>query len=169
MRPTVPRRAPLPRLAEPDGAAWGGFLRAHAQVTRRLDAELRTATGIDLNAFEVLLHLAWAGGTARMGALARELLFTASGITRIVTRLEDEGLVTRDADPDDGRSIAATLTPPGWRALRAAHRVHLDGIRRWFLAPVGAAAVPHLADAFRRVLAGPPPARARAGRRPRRQ
>jgi len=123
----------VPKLKETEGAAWGGFLRAHALITRRMDADLRAESDLTLSEFEILLHLAGAGGQKRMAQIAHEAILTGGGVTRIVARLERLGFIERRACPKDGRGVFAALTEPGWAKQRAAHRVHLNGIRRLFL------------------------------------
>lgn len=146
------RRAALPTLTAAEGAAWGGFLRAHATIVRRLDHELRTACDLDLNEYEILLQLAWAGGAQRMRELAQAALLTGSGVTRVVARLEAADCVRRRPDPDDRRGVVAVLERSGYLRLEAAQRVHLAGIRKCFVSPVGARSLAPLADAFARIV-----------------
>ncbi len=72
------------------------------------------------------------GGRLRMGELARRLLVTAGGVTRLADRLEEAGLLCRQPCPGDRRSIELVLTPQGRRRLRAAAREHLRGIDEHF-------------------------------------
>lgn len=110
-------------------AAWRTFLRAHAHLTRRLEAELEAAHGLALPSYEVLLHLAEATEQRmRMTDLADRALLSRSGLTRLVDRLERDGLVCRAACPSDARGTHAVLTPAGLAALRAAAPTHLRGI-----------------------------------------
>ncbi len=69
----------------------------------------------------------------RMGEFAGRVLITLSGVTRLVGRLEGEGLVRRERDPEDGRGCYAVLTEAGLLRLREAHPTHLAGVRRLFL------------------------------------
>jgi DNA-binding MarR family transcriptional regulator len=69
----------------------------------------------------------------RMGELAGRVLITLSGVTRLVGRLEREGLVRRERSPEDGRGSYAVLTETGLLRLREAHPTHLAGVRRLFL------------------------------------
>lgn len=128
------------RLSRPELRAWGGFLRTHARIVRRLDAELRAAHGLSLSAYEVLLYLALApDGRLRMCALAESLLLTPSGITRVVDRLAEAGLVERCGDEADKRGMYAQLTAEGRRRFADAQRTHLAGVRAAFLDRVTAA------------------------------
>jgi DNA-binding MarR family transcriptional regulator len=102
-------------------------------ITRQLDADLRGLSGLSLSEFEILLHLAWAGGERRMAQIAQDLVLTGGGVTRIVARLEKLGLLKRRACPQDGRGIFAVLNDKGWAKQRSVHEIHLDGVRRLFL------------------------------------
>ena len=162
-----------PQLSESEGAAWSGLLRAHSLITRRLDADLRASTGLALSEFEILLHLGWAGGELRMARIAHDLVLTGGGVTRIVARLETLGFIERRSCPKDGRGVFAVLTDRGRAKRLAAQKVHLDGVRRLFLAHASEAELRTVSRVFGRVVAaeeeggpcalGPPPS-ARPGR-----
>jgi DNA-binding MarR family transcriptional regulator len=117
--------------------AWRGFLRAHAQIVRELDEELQAEHGLALTSYEVLLYLAEASGNRlRMSELAASLLLSQSGVTRLVDRLERQGLVTRERCEEDGRGFFTVLTPTGQARFEAARPTHLAGVRRRFLDPL---------------------------------
>lgn len=115
--------------------AWRELLRAHARVTRILEAELEQAHRLPLASYDVLVQLAEAPGRAlRMSELAQAVLLSRSGLTRLVDRLEREGLVVRESCPSDARGTLAVLTPAGLDRLRAASGTHLTGVARHVLA-----------------------------------
>src|SRR4051812_5903890 len=123
------------RLDETELGAWRGFLRAHAALVRQLDAELQAAHGLSLSSYEVLLLLASAPQRRqRMSELANATLITLGGVTRLVDRLERDGLVRRERCASDARGIEAVLTDEGLQRLRAAAPTHRAGIRERFLA-----------------------------------
>ncbi len=74
-----------------------------------------------------------AGQRLRMGELADRLLLSRSGITRLVDRLERQGLIARERCTDDGRGFFALLTGSGRAMLAAARPDHLAGVRRHFV------------------------------------
>jgi DNA-binding MarR family transcriptional regulator len=83
----------------------------------------------------VLLQLAEAPQRRlRMAELADRALLSRSGLTRLVDRLQGEGLVRREPSPEDARGTFTVLTRDGLARLRAAAPVHLAGIRRHWLA-----------------------------------
>jgi DNA-binding MarR family transcriptional regulator len=114
---------------------WRAFLRAHASAVRRLEQELAAETGMPLGWYDVLLQLAEAPQRRlRMAELADRVLLSRSGLTRLVDRLQSEGLVRREPSPDDARGTFTVLTAEGMARLRAAAPVHLAGIRKHWLA-----------------------------------
>ena len=124
----------LERLSPLEGGAWGGFLRAHGALVRHLDDDLRATHGLTLSSYEVMLFLAWSPDRRmRMGELAGRVLITLSGVTRLIGRLEREGLVRRERSSEDGRGHYAILTEAGLLRLREAHPTHLTGVRQLFL------------------------------------
>jgi DNA-binding MarR family transcriptional regulator len=114
----------------PSLAPWRAFLRAHARLTRTLEAELLAAHDLPLASYDVLVQLAEAPDRRlRMTELAERVLLSRSGLTRLVDRLEREGLVTRAACPGDARGTLAVLTDAGLTRLREATPTHLAGVR----------------------------------------
>jgi DNA-binding MarR family transcriptional regulator len=115
-------------------AAWRGLLRTHASLTRALDDELTSGHGLPLSSYEVLLRLDDApAGRLRMSELADPALLSRSGVSRLVDRLEQDGLLRREKCHDDGRGAFAAITPSGRRLLDEARDTHLAGVRRLFL------------------------------------
>ncbi|MCU1659263.1 MAG: transcriptional regulator, MarR family [Pseudonocardiales bacterium] len=114
---------------------WRSFLRAHAGVMRELERELIAEAGMPLAWYDVLLQLAEAPARRlRMAELADRVLLSRSGLTRLVDRLQAEGLVRRERSPDDARGTYTVLTDAGMGRLRRAAPIHLDGIERHWLA-----------------------------------
>ncbi len=121
-------------LDEEELAAWRGMLRAHAALTKELDAELAREHNLPLSSYEVLLYLADAPeGRMRMAELAESVLLSRSGLTRLVDRLEREGLLKRERCESDARGYFAEITPQGRRLFDRARRTHLEGVRVRFL------------------------------------
>jgi DNA-binding MarR family transcriptional regulator len=109
--------------------AWRRFLRAHAGVVAQLERDLLAAHDLPLAHYDVLVQLSEAPQRAlRMTELAQSVLLSRSGLTRLVDRLEREGLVRREACPSDARGTLAVLTDAGADRLRAAWPTHLAGV-----------------------------------------
>jgi DNA-binding MarR family transcriptional regulator len=119
-------------------AAWRGMLRVHAALVKALDAELVAEHDLPLSSYEVLITLQAAPGhRCRMAELADRVLLSRSGMTRLVDRLEREGLLERDTCSSDGRGCFAVLTPAGDELLARARPTHLNGVRERFLRHFG--------------------------------
>jgi len=108
--------------------AWHRLLQVSSRVLREMDARLDLRHRMGVNEFDVLITLDNAQDKSlRMTDLARATMLSSGGLTRLVGRLEDRGLVLRVPDPDDGRAFQATLTDAG-RASLAEARVTHDGV-----------------------------------------
>ena len=136
-------------------AAWRGMLRAHASLFHEMDAELTAAHGLALRSYEVLLHLEDAPRhRLRMSDLSHSVLLSASGVSRLVDRLERDGLVRRERCAADGRGYWAVLTSRGERAFTEARATHLAGVRRLFLRHFAGDDLTRLAEYWERVVPG---------------
>jgi DNA-binding MarR family transcriptional regulator len=89
-----------------------------------------------------------------MSELAEAVLLSRSGLTRLVDRLERDGLVVRRSCPSDARGTLATLTDAGRARLREASGTHLRGVSRHVLSHFDQAELDVLADLLGRI-AGP--------------
>jgi DNA-binding MarR family transcriptional regulator len=118
---------------DPTLTAWVRFLRAHAQITRELGARLEADHGLTMSDYDVLIQLYFAEGHAmRRIDIARQVLLTASGITRLLDGLERCGLVAKKACATDARVSYAVLTDEGVRKVEAARDTHLADIDELF-------------------------------------
>ena len=113
--------------------AWVRFLRAHAAVTRELSARLEARHGLTLSDFDVLIQLYHAPEHAlRRVDIARAVLLTASGITRLLDGLERSGWVEKRACESDARVSYAALTDAGRRKFEECRRAHQADIAELF-------------------------------------
>jgi DNA-binding MarR family transcriptional regulator len=147
MAPSVPS----PR--DPRLSAWRTFLYAHAQVRRQLERELQAEQSMGLADYEVLLVLAYSDGRRlRMSELADTLALSRSGATRLVDRLEADGLLVRVSCDTDRRGQWAQLTDAGYRRLRRASPTHLRGVAEHFLDRIPRAELDSLSRILDRVV-----------------
>jgi DNA-binding MarR family transcriptional regulator len=120
-------------LRNAEQQAFAGLVRAHAATTRRLSAGLETKHGLTLSDYEVLLHLAHSPDRMmRRVDLARSVLLTPSGITRLLEGLERSGYVERAKCESDARVTYALLTDVGHAKLKEASVTHLEELRSHF-------------------------------------
>jgi DNA-binding MarR family transcriptional regulator len=147
---------PTVRELEPQElGAWRGMLRVHSALVKALDAELLDAYGLPLTSYEVLINLQAAPDRRRrMAELADGVLLSRSGTTRLVDRLERDGLLERDTCDSDGRGCFAVLTDKGEELLSRARATHLDGVRERFLRHFEAPELERMAAWWERVLPG---------------
>jgi DNA-binding MarR family transcriptional regulator len=113
--------------------AWVRLLRGHAATRRKLTAELQSEHGLTVNDYEALLLMARAEEKLmRRVDLAEALQLTASGITRMLDGLEDQGLVEKATCSSDARVTYAKLTASGERKLKQASSSHIAGVEALF-------------------------------------
>jgi DNA-binding MarR family transcriptional regulator len=149
----VATTATVHQLSPRELRAWRGLLRVHASLVKSLDAELEAEHGLAVTTYEVLLYLADAPeGRLRMHDLATRVLLSRSGLTRLVDRLERDGLLERKSCESDARGAFAVLTPRGRDKLTAARRTHLQGVRRHFLEYLSGDELDALSSVWERVL-----------------
>ena len=142
-------------LAPAELGAWRGLLRVHAALVKALDAELAAEHDLPLSSYEVLITLQAAPERRlRMAELAERVLLSRSGMTRLVDRLEREGLLVRDHCTSDGRGCYAVLTEAGEQMLARARPSHLAGVRQRFLVHFAPDELATLASWWDRVLPG---------------
>jgi DNA-binding MarR family transcriptional regulator len=113
--------------------AWLRFLRAHAAITRELSSRLEALHELTLSDFDVLVQLYYAEGRRmRRIDIARSVLLTASGITRLLDGLESCGLVAKERCASDARVTYAVLTEAGVRKIEEARESHNADIEELF-------------------------------------
>ena len=133
---------------------WGALLKVHAALVPRLDRELQEAHGLPLTWYDVLLELNSAPERRlTMGQLGSVAAVSRTRVSRVVDELVRAGLVSREPNPDDGRSAFAALTPAGRAALRKAAPTYVAAVQREFADHLTAREAEVLAGALRKVLA----------------
>jgi DNA-binding MarR family transcriptional regulator len=107
--------------------AWQTLRMAHDRVAQRLGAELSGACGLAINEFDVLLFLrshARLKEQVRIGALLEAVPLSQPALSRLVTRLEARGLLTRREAEDDARAVVVGLTDTGTALIDRALVIH---------------------------------------------
>lgn len=123
----------LPEVPDEVIHEFGVLLSTATLLERIAGRELERRCGIRHAVFEVLLKL---DRPASMGDLAGELILTSGGMTRLIDRMEESGLVARHAAPGDRRGRLVELTEAGRAKLDEAMRVHAETLRRHFAGPL---------------------------------
>src|ERR1700730_3525498 len=129
--------------------AWAAFLDAQAALLRQLESELIEKEDMTLAEFDVLIQLGMAPDRRlRMTELSERVRLSRSGLTRLVDRLVQAGLVKRGQCAEDRRGTFAILTTVGGSRLHHARPVHLRGVREHFGKRLSAAQLSALAEAL---------------------
>ena len=112
--------------------SYGVAVEALARLNRRFDRRLREECGISISWFEALLRIGRTGGSMTMSQLASQLALTNGGVTRMIDKMAEAGLVVREGCAHDRRVSYATITPAGVAKWREASLAHLDDLRAEF-------------------------------------
>jgi DNA-binding MarR family transcriptional regulator len=140
------------RIAQDHLDAWRGVLNAHARLTTRVEAALAEADLPQLAWYDVLWALHRAPGKAlRMGELADAVTISRSGLTRLVDRIEAEGLLERHPSAEDRRAVEVAITPAGSKLLRRMWPIYEQVLRDDFEAKLTSAEAQALSAALAKV------------------
>jgi len=143
-----------PSLSSPSNArlrAWRLFFESALALLDVLDAELERDAGISQRWYDVLVHLEESPEGVSMNLLADRILYSKSGFTRVVDRMEEAGLISRLRPEHDRRTILVVLTAKGTATLERARAYHRDGIDRHFAQHLSDADVKALTRALEKV------------------
>ena len=138
---------------EADMRAWARFGAAYSTITRELEQRMLQRHGLTLTSYDALLQLAGTeDGALRNIDLAKRVLLTRSGVTRLVEGLEAQELVCRCECSEDRRGTKVCLTDKGRERLAEASATHDEGVRELFIGRLDA----DERQAFDRMLARMP-------------
>jgi DNA-binding MarR family transcriptional regulator len=112
--------------------AWRLYFESALALVDVLDTELEQAVGIPLRWYDALVQLEESPEGIPMTELAERILYSKSGFTRVIDRMEQEGLVRRARPTNDRRTILILVTDKGTETMERARRHHRDGIQRHF-------------------------------------
>jgi DNA-binding MarR family transcriptional regulator len=140
--------------SEPVTRAWIGLMRARETVLGAIERDLKAADCLALAWYDVLLELVRApGGRLRPFEIEKETLLAQYNLSRLLDRLEREGLVTRVPCDDDGRGRWAVVTDKGRAAQARTWKVYAKSIQRHVGEKLDAKAAATLADLLGRLTA----------------
>jgi MarR family transcriptional regulator, 2-MHQ and catechol-resistance regulon repressor len=136
---------------DPRFTAIGLFAEAYIGLTNRFAAQLEQHRLSPVE-FEVLLRLARSpGNRLRMTDLAGQTSLSTSGVTRVVDRMDRDGLVRREACATDRRSSYAVITDAGLQRLDEVLPGHLELVQQWFIGQLSPAQLEQMLEALRRI------------------
>ena len=140
--------------------AWENFLDATLRIYGVLNRTLSDShklSLVDVRLLEILDKSET--GSARMGDLAEQLLSLPSRVTRQIRRLEEAGLVRREASPEDGRGVLAGITDRGREVVAVAMVAYSDAVRERFVRPLTRPQMSALGENCRRLSEAAKPIR----------
>lgn len=138
---------------------WRLYFESAMALLDVLDSELQDAVGIPQRWYDVLVHTEESPNGIQMTELADRILYSKSGFTRVIDRMEAAGLVRRVRPPNDRRSILVLPTEKGTKTLERARRHHRDGIQRHFSEHLSDTDVKALTHALEKISAHARPLR----------
>lgn len=121
-------------LSKDQQVHWRAWITASNVLPELLSRELQESFGLTITDYEILVRLSESPDRQiRMSDLANKTLISRSRLSHQIDRLENRGLVTRQACSDDRRGQFCALTTKGWDTLVAAAPIHVAGVRRHFV------------------------------------
>ena len=133
---------------------WRSFLETHSTVVKYLERRMQEQHGLPLAWWDVLQQLSGGPeGRLRMGELAESVLLTRSGITRLLDRMIEAGLVVREPCPGDRRGYYAVITRLGLDTIEKVGPDHSKDAWEVFLGHISEDEAVLLEKVFGRVLA----------------
>ena len=123
---------------------WLRMLSCTTLIEAEIRTRLRAEFGVTLPRFDLMAQLDRHPEGLRMGELSKRLMVTGGSVTGITDQLEQEGLVLRDAVPDDRRAYSVRLTAAGRRAFKRMAALHED----WIVELMGCLGGPERATLF---------------------
>ncbi len=118
-------------LDDDEMRAWMGYRRMRALLDLQLARDLMQESGLSESDYDVLSTLSETEGQRmRLGDLADWMLWSKSRLSHHITRMQQRGLVDREACADDARGSMIVLTAAGMRAIVAAAPGHVESVRR---------------------------------------
>jgi DNA-binding MarR family transcriptional regulator len=113
-------------VADDTQRLWRALVSVYQPVLRDVVTALERDAGIDSGTYSALAYVDRAGGRMRLRELAElmRVRYSQPGLSRLVQRMEADGLVERRVDPDDRRGTVVSLTRAGRARYRRAHEVY---------------------------------------------
>ena len=106
-------------------AAWRLMMEKYQDFMTRFEHEFRTRHGLSANQFDVLINVS-TSAQVRQRDLLRSLVMSRSALSRLLGKLEERGLVTQAADPEDHRGVLVTLTEAGQKLCAEAAETNAE-------------------------------------------
>jgi len=139
-------------LTSEEQTVWRAYLDVSRLLTERLQHQLVEDSDLSLAEYEILVQLSETPGRQlRMSELASRAVHSRSRLTHTVRRMQERGLVRRQASPEDGRGVLCLLTSEGFDTLVAAAPGHVEAVRGGLFDPLDSSEVTALGGAMEKV------------------
>jgi DNA-binding MarR family transcriptional regulator len=134
---------------------WSALVSVYQPALRDVVTALERDAGIDSGTYSALAYIDQAGGRMRLRELAdlMRVRYSQPGLSRLVQRMEGDGLVERRVDPDDRRGTVVSLTRAGRGRFRRAHEVYDAALEEHLGGRLTAAATTSLTRALEHLAA----------------
>lgn len=121
-------------LTKAETKAWTGFIKAQQLLIDKVEEKLKKKHFPSLSWYDVLWELEKsAEGSLRLNDIGKKVLLNKYNVTRLIDRMEKEGLVSREACPIDGRGVFACITPKGRKLRKRMWPVYKKAIEENFV------------------------------------
>jgi DNA-binding MarR family transcriptional regulator len=119
---------------------WYATLQAALRSLEKIEQEVEAEVGLPMSWIELLFYLCKEDGEHdgrwRMGELADMTLLSRGGVTRLVARMEEAGLVRRETPPENRRVTCAVITDEGQAVMEKAGPVQQAAVQKYFGAAI---------------------------------
>jgi DNA-binding MarR family transcriptional regulator len=140
-------------LDEREARAWRGYRRMRALLDLQIARVLARGSGLSDADYDVLSDLSETPGhRLRLIELAHQMLWSKSRLSHHIDRMEQRGLVRREADPGTTRGVVVALTAAGLRTIKSAAPGHVESVRQHFIDLLTSKQIDALGDTAERVV-----------------
>jgi DNA-binding MarR family transcriptional regulator len=145
-------------LTDYEQRAWRRFIEVLIKVPAALEGQLQREAGLTHMGYLVLATLSEREDRRlAMSRLAKKASASLSRLSHVVARLEEQGLVRRERDPEDGRVQIAVLTDEGFDKIVATAPGHVAAVQHLVFDRLSSAQIGQLADLCEALLEEPAP------------
>ncbi len=149
----------MPSLSSDRLRAWRLFFESALTLIDVLEDDFERGAGIPVRWYDVLVHLEEAPEGLRMHELAEQILYSKSGLTRVIDRMHAEGLIQRHRPDDDRRSVFVLQTEKGRETMFRTRHLHHRWIAEHFSEVLSDGDIKALIRAFEKLSARARPLR----------
>ena len=110
--------------------SFGSIVEAYGRMRKVLAEELEESDQLSLSWFEVLLRISRSGGQMKMADIANQIVVTTGGITKMMDKMVEQGLISRNPCSEDRRVVWACITDKGKKVFEKALISHNKSLKK---------------------------------------